>query len=83
MTYREYFTMLKNHDWYFNMADDPAAYKAGRINQDKLCAICNKSKSPLPEKMYKAWSDYMFSGEAFGTTELQEPQLTEFINSVS
>lgn len=43
-TLEEYKDALKHHDWYYEMSDDPAIYKAGKYNHDILVKLSKKSK---------------------------------------
>lgn len=59
MTYREYFQMLEDHDWYYTFSDDASAYKAGKENLELLERIAHDSKSNIPVQMFEAWNDYV------------------------
>ena len=77
MLLKAYFDMCRNFDWYFENSDDDRVYTAGMKCREKLREFADSDEVLM--KVYKAWEAYEFSGDLFGTPQLPEPQLSDFI----
>ena len=75
--FKTYFDMCRNFDWYFENSDDNRIYTAGMMYREKLREVADSDEVLM--KVYKAWEAYKFSGDLFGTLQLPEPQLPDFI----
>lgn len=45
ITLKEYEQMLKSHDWYYMMSDDPQVYKKGCYKQSELKEIAETNSN--------------------------------------
>lgn len=43
MTTEEFQIELQNHDWHYEMSDDPKYYHAGKYNEHRLKSIADKN----------------------------------------
>ena len=53
MTLREFYDLLKKHDWYYDMSEDPKVVLTGRINRQKLIKLSRQS--PEHEKLFEEY----------------------------
>ncbi len=74
----EYYEMLKNHDWYYDMSDDHNVYLAGLESRRHLEAIAYE-KGLDYARMYEAFNKSYFSGEPWGTQPVEIPRLNEYL----
>lgn len=72
MTRKEYRALLKAHDWFYPMSDDPRAYNRGREEAHELQHWAKSS--PDLQADYDAAGDYIFSGPSFGKPEAPKPE---------
>ena len=72
MTLREFYDLLKKHDWYYDMSEDPKVVLTGRINRQKLIKLSRQS--PEHEKLFEEYRAYMFSGPAWYTAPAPKPK---------
>ena len=74
----EYYEMLKNHDWYWEMADDQEVWKAGGTQHKYLEAI-SLEKGLDYQRMWLQFNQAMFSGEPWGTEKVELPRINDYI----
>lgn len=74
----EYFEMLKNHDWYFEMSDDQSVWKEGSEYHQHLLNIANEKQADY-KRMFDAFEQAYFSGEPWGTAKVEIPRLNDYI----
>lgn len=58
MSFNEYETRLKNHDWYFEYSDDHRVWRKGKDTYTALQFIARKH--PVYAAAFKLWADYIF-----------------------
>ena len=76
MTAKEFFGQCSVHDWFYDYSDDQRVYSQG---QRATAILISVSKTdPLFERIYKAWSDYVWSGPPFKTERKPQPKLSDF-----
>jgi hypothetical protein len=71
MTRNEFRDLLRNHDWHFQMSDDPRCYHSGLAMQ-KTIAAHGRNDPEFAADMKEA-SDWMFSGAPWGRPKLPMP----------
>jgi len=59
ITLKEYYAMLKAHDWFYMMSDDYKVDRKGRISHNHILELAKTSTEF--EKMYDAFSDHYLS----------------------
>ena len=74
----EYYEMLKNHDWYYDMSDDHDVWKNGRDCYLYLAEIANEKKLDY-KRMFDQFQSAMFSGEPWGTEKVEIPRINEYL----
>jgi predicted hydrolase (HD superfamily) len=71
MDARKYWTMCRIHDWHYEMADDPDAYRNGRDTHETIKDMAEKDAALRP--IYEAWKEYHYRAGAHPA----EPKLEE------
>jgi len=79
MTIEEYYKLLKQHDWYYEMSSDPFVFSAGLAKDRALKAIA-RDHGPKFQELYQRFKRFYFSGPAFGVEKEPFPELEEFID---
>jgi len=74
----EYFEMLKNHDWYYDFADDHSVWEAGKLEHKRLERIALEKQLDYL-RMWLQFNQAMFSGEPWGTPKVEIPRLNDYI----
>ena len=59
MTVEEFENLLKGHDWYYGMSDDPDVYAKGMYKHDKLRDLANTK--PEFKKLYDEYCDTKYA----------------------
>jgi len=65
MELKEFDSMLKNFDWYYNMSDDNRVWRAGESANARIREVAKTSD--VHKELYEVWSKHYFSGEPWGT----------------
>lgn len=47
--YNMFVFLVKNHDWHFDMSDDPSIYERGQRNMDEIMHYFDRLKGPEKE----------------------------------
>jgi hypothetical protein len=56
MTLKEYYELLKKHDWFYQMSDDHYYFKLGMSERSKLRALAEQSDKHY--SLYKKFAVY-------------------------
>ena len=72
----KYFNNCANHDWYFEFSENSVIYNNGKSNEIYLKSFHD---IPIYKKIYFDWSDYIFSGESYGTEKREKPNVENYI----
>lgn len=75
MTLAQYYDLLNKHDWYYEFSDDPTVHING-LRSSRIVAS-GATLSDAHKKLYLAFENYHFSGEAFGTEREAKPKKPE------
>jgi len=73
MELKEFDTMLKNFDWYYNMSDDHRVWRAGEAANARIREVAKTSD--VHKELYEFWSKHYFSGEPWGTENFTREML--------
>ena len=82
LTWRSFWDMLANHDWYYSFSDDHSVYKAGTKSEARIKKLAEQH--PVMQNMYKAWEDYIharITGED-NAGLLGKPELEHFRSAI-
>jgi len=71
MTLAELYRELEQHDWFYQMSDDPYVYSFGNDNERRLQYLANAI--PGGTDLMRSYWKHVFSGEAFGTPKAPKP----------
>ena len=58
MTLNEFYTVLANHDWYYQYSDDHRVWRNGQSNFDRIRML--SKESPEHTKLLEEYSSYVF-----------------------
>lgn len=58
---QDFYDKLARHDWWYNMSEDPTAYRKGR--SEHLAITSMLGLDGWYRAMYNAWCDYKASGD--------------------
>lgn len=72
---REFYSMLENHDWYFDWSDDMRVYRAGKESLNKLISL--SQVSPKHRELFQDFESYMFTGEPWGDERSDRPKIPD------
>lgn len=72
MTLSEFFNLLENHDWFFEMSDDGRVYRRGESQRARIEQVA--AESPAHKALFEAFRAHMFSGPAWGTAKQPKPE---------
>lgn len=70
-TLREYYQLLKAHDWYFAFSDDQSVYNKGAASLKHLKQTMEES--PLHQILFHGFQEHYFSGMGFDTEQAPLP----------
>lgn len=71
MTREEFRDLLRKHDWFFAMSDDPRVYAQGLAEQRTLDARENDCTDFRADRAEV--NDWLFNGAPWGTPERPKP----------
>lgn len=71
MTLQDYYLMLENFDWFYEMSDDGRVYERGRKAEARLKEVAKTS--PKHKEMFDSFRLYIYSGPPWGTDKLPKP----------
>lgn len=71
-TISEYFDMLSKHDFLHTFSDDYAVFAHYHAQEFDLRTIALASEPHM--KLFKQFTDYFYSGDAFGTKRAPAPE---------
>jgi len=57
-TLPEFYSMLANHDWYFEYSDDHKVWSRGRASRDRIFQV--SKETPEHSKLYEEYFNYAF-----------------------
>lgn len=69
---KDFYNMLKKHDWYYAFSDDMRTYNSGESVKNKLKNITGES--PEHKALYEGFENHYFSGKSFGTEKQELPE---------
>lgn len=71
ITIQEFYSRLQSMDWFFPMSDSRAAYEVGAKKLEKLETTASYSSEF--QSLLDSYRAYVFSGEEWGTQQLELP----------
>lgn len=71
MDTRKFWTMCRVHDWHYQMADDPGAYREGAEAHQALVNLAYSDSALTP--VFEAWREYHYNAGARPT----EPKIED------
>ena len=74
LKHKDYFTRLRQHDWFYMMADDNRSYNAGRVAEQKLAA--EAESDAIKARMLEAWVNWR--NQSIGDPQHPSPVLSDF-----
>jgi hypothetical protein len=69
---KDFYQMLKQHDWYYEYSDDYGVYMRGKANRNKLKKMA--AQSPAHQHLFDSFFRHYFSGEPFSTEKTPLPE---------
>lgn len=60
MTLKEYYQLLKTHDWHYEYSDDPIIWHEGKAERERLYLLASKSEEC--KQLLYAYSDWLLHG---------------------
>jgi hypothetical protein len=73
MTEQEFYDACERHDWFYQMSDDGRVFRAGRATSEQLQAEASVDSTGRKLAIFESWSDYHFSGPAYGSEKAPKP----------
>ena len=73
MNLKEFDSMLKNFDWYYNMSDDNRVWRAGESANARIREVAKTSDQH--NELYEVWSKHYFSGASWGNVKFTREML--------
>lgn len=72
VTLKEYYKMLKEHDWYFDWSDDGRVWEKGRAAHSRLAAM--STQSPEHKALWEGFKSHKFTGKPWNTEQAPMPE---------
>ncbi len=73
MNLKEFDSMLKNFDWYYQMSDDNRVWRAGESANARIREVAKTSAEH--NELYEVWSKHYFSGASWGNVKFTREML--------
>jgi len=73
MNLKEFDTMLKNFDWYYQMSDDNRVWRAGESASARIREVTKTSAEH--KELYEVWSKHYYSGAPWGSENFTREML--------
>jgi hypothetical protein len=67
-----FYNRVEHADWFYEMSDDHSVWERGCNQFGKLQAEANGNAEK--EKILKDWTEFHYSGEAFGKPQAPKPE---------
>jgi len=73
MELKEFDSMLRTFDWYYQMSDDNRVWRAGESANARIREVAKTSAEH--NELYEVWSKHYFSGASWGNEKFTREML--------